>query len=471
VALAEQLNLIEHKIATAEAEKQFLLEKYMKFNQKGKPVPLKSKKSTAATTKSVSSGSTLFAASTTLPPAPPPLVPVASLAVNATSSGSGQQQQKEVATPAKSAVSVASKSCLSALLTSQVGETRVKVQSAGEGQVKSINTDPGTVDTVMGQRSATTGHSSSVSSSSESECEDEEATATSVLGEGAEAKTKGSRRKVSNKVRRLHSIPLNEDGSPVLPIQIGGLRVHSLGKIIYERAAYHSERYLLPVGFHSSRTYPSVLSPSRRTVYHCTILDGGDNPIFEMRAEDDADNPVQATSSTACQSIVLKAINKARDRQATNSGSGPEFFGYSNPTILNLLQKLPNAGRCLKYKFIKFDSSVKPTTKSKTKRKSTAPGKQRGEKVEGLETKKPRLSVSPKLADSSSAVSVASVIVRGGEVGVSHSSRQNTPTDPSLAPILGSGMSQLGLEMGMGLSSSSDEWSSSETERELTVDL
>ena len=171
---------------------RFLLEKYMKFNQKGKPVPLKSKKSTAATTKSVSSGSTLFAASTTLPPAPPPLVPVASLAVNATSGGSGQQQQKEVATPAKSAVSVASKSCLSALLTSQVGETRVKVQSAGEGQIKSINTDPGTVDTVMGQRSATTGHSSSVSSSSESECEDEEATTTAVLGvEGAEAKTKG----------------------------------------------------------------------------------------------------------------------------------------------------------------------------------------------------------------------------------------------------------------------------------------
>lgn len=31
-----------------------------------------------------------------------------------------------------------------------------------------------------------------------------------------------------------------------------------------------------------------------------------------MRAEDDAENPVQAASSTACQSIVLKAINKAR---------------------------------------------------------------------------------------------------------------------------------------------------------------
>ena len=160
-----------------------------------------------------------------------------------------------------------------------------------------------------------------------------------------------------------------------------------------------------------------------------------------------------------------------RDRQATNSGSGPEFFGYSNPTILNLLQKLPNAGQCLKYKFIKFDTSVKPTAKSRTKRKSAAPGKPRGGKVEGPQTKKLRLSVSPKLADSSGVLTVGSVTVKSGEAGVSLSSRQNTPTDPSLAPVLGSGMSQLGLEMGLGLSSSSEEWSSSETEHELTVDL
>ena len=50
-------------------------------------------------------------------------------------------------------------------------------------------------------------------------------------------------------------------------------------QIVYDRPAYHSERYLLPVGFHSSRTYPSMLSPSQRTTYHCRILDGGEQPI------------------------------------------------------------------------------------------------------------------------------------------------------------------------------------------------
>ena len=100
-----------------------------------------------------------------------------------------------------------------------------------------------------------------------------------------------------------------------------------------------------------------------------------------------------------------------------------------------------------------------------TKRKSAGhSGKQRRHKIEGsVDAKKLRLSTSPKPLDSN---------VGGGSgtagVSVSHSS---TPTDPSLAPVLlGSGRSQLGLETGMGLYSSSEEWSSSETEHELTVD-
>lgn len=97
---------------------------------------------------------------------------------------------------------------------------------------------------------------------------------------------------------------------------------------------------------------------------------------FEMVADDDVEHPVRAASSTACQTIVLRNINKARwvaafgaelilsctlhssftgrDKQATNSGSGPEFFGYSNPTILNLLQKIPDSRKCSKYKFVRF---------------------------------------------------------------------------------------------------------------------
>ena len=180
-----------------------------------------------------------------------------------------------------------------------------------------------------------------------------------------------------------------------------------------------------------------------------------------------------------------------RDRQATNSGSGPEFFGYSNPTILNLLQKLPNAGRCAKYKLIKFNSPVRAAQKSKTsKRKIAAHSKQKAGKSEGPRSKKKRPRTSPKPAHTGGVVIVGGksgagaggasgsggggASGNGGGEGSGEKSghhRRGTPTDPSLAPVLGPGMSQFGLETGMGLYSSSEEWSSSETEHELTVDM
>lgn len=103
-----------------------------------------------------------------------------------------------------------------------------------------------------------------------------------------------------------------------------------------------------------------------------------------------------------------------------------------------------------------------------TKQKGTK--QQKGDKVEGPQTKKQKLVASPKQYPSSS-VTVTSNIVRGGTGVVVYHTSHSTPTDPSLAPVLGPGMSQFGLETGMGLFSSSEEWSSSETEQELTVDL
>ena len=57
-------------------------------------------------------------------------------------------------------------------------------------------------------------------------------------------------------------------------------------------------------------------------------------------------------------------------KDATNTGSGPEFFGYSHPVIVNLLQKLPDVSLCTKYKPMKFQevsraTSTRPSPKSK----------------------------------------------------------------------------------------------------------
>lgn len=47
-----------------------------------------------------------------------------------------------------------------------------------------------------------------------------------------------------------------------------------------------------------------------------------------------------------------------RDKQATNAGSGPEFFGFSHPTILNLIQNMEDAEMCTKYKRMSFQQPL-----------------------------------------------------------------------------------------------------------------
>lgn len=213
---------------------RFLLDKLMKFNQKNR---IASKKSTAlsaidGSAKGVfkASGSMSFTGTTSvpLPPAPPPLVPVA----NVTTAGSDGQGN---VSGAGSTVSKTTKSCLSALLAAHTNDKKDLAQSSVEQEKRVSVTIPGSESTLKDQRSLKppgSGQSSSVSSSSEGECEAEDATA--VLGGDTESKTKGiahqehvnciqcvfvwvwlltgSKRKVGSKVRRLHPIPLNDDG-------------------------------------------------------------------------------------------------------------------------------------------------------------------------------------------------------------------------------------------------------------------
>lgn len=50
-------------------------------------------------------------------------------------------------------------------------------------------------------------------------------------------------------------------------------------QVVFDRPAFHSERYIWPVGFQSMRSYPSMTDPTQRCFYSCRILDGGEAPI------------------------------------------------------------------------------------------------------------------------------------------------------------------------------------------------
>jgi hypothetical protein len=98
----------------------------------------------------------------------------------------------------------------------------------------------------------------------------------------------------------------------------------------------------------------STLDPNSEVVYHCTILDGGDGPKFQIVPSDVPDRTVIAGTATGAWSNIVKQANAIRSRQHSNSVSGPDFFGLGQNTIKHLIQELPNADRLRDYVWQNF---------------------------------------------------------------------------------------------------------------------
>src|SRR5207302_7217397 len=76
---------------------------------------------------------------------------------------------------------------------------------------------------------------------------------------------------------------------------------------------------------------------------------------FEDVADDNPSQVYQAQTSTSAWSSVVRAANAIRNREYTNSASGPDYFGLSNATVAMLIERLPNSDKCFNYQFKKFE--------------------------------------------------------------------------------------------------------------------
>lgn len=161
----------------------------------------------------------------------------------------------------------------------------------------------------------------------------------------------------SNKAKKIvQPIPLDMTGRPVFPIVLGGLTVHSLGEVVSDRPDYHTEEFIFPVGFCSTRVYGSLLDPEKKCVYTCKVLDGGTLPRFEIVPDNDPGAPLVGSSASECHSLLLRRINMAVGIDVVNTqGRGPDFFGFAHPTIQNLIQSSPGTRKCSSYRWSKFE--------------------------------------------------------------------------------------------------------------------
>lgn len=77
-------------------------------------------------------------------------------------------------------------------------------------------------------------------------------------------------------IRSLDAVPRNEDGSIRVPFEVGGgLTIHNLGRVVWDRDSWHTPKYIATAGFKSSRLCPSLSNPKQLCRYYTEILDEG----------------------------------------------------------------------------------------------------------------------------------------------------------------------------------------------------
>lgn len=163
--------------------------------------------------------------------------------------------------------------------------------------------------------------------------------------------TKPKRLKAHTVTSKSFSIPTvprdPATGRPKLPLNVGIMTVLSLGEIC-TREHFHTERYIFPIGYSVTRRYLSTRDPNADVSYHCTIMDGGDGPTFQIIAQD-CPEPIFAGTATGAWSRIIRKANEIRKRQHSNSVSGPDYFGLGQNTIKHLIQELPGVDRLRNY--------------------------------------------------------------------------------------------------------------------------
>lgn len=157
------------------------------------------------------------------------------------------------------------------------------------------------------------------------------------------------------KPRRVQPIPRDENGQFIVPVQVGIFTILSLGKVDYRRPSFHTNRYIYPIGFKIQRYYKSTVHTNAQACYTLTILDADQGPKFEIYADDRPGEPFTSETSSGAWSQIIKLSNQVRQLKITNSGSGPEFTGFSHPTISWMIQCLPNVNLCSDYRWQDFE--------------------------------------------------------------------------------------------------------------------
>ncbi|KAF9274389.1 transforming growth factor beta regulator 1 [Mortierella alpina] len=176
--------------------------------------------------------------------------------------------------------------------------------------------------------------------------------------EGAPKQTRrATKRADRGRPRAVVPLKTNPDGSLNYPIVVGKgtneVIVENMGRIVWNGRGYHNHRYIFPVGFRSKKQYTSLSDTSKKTYFISEILDGGEQPIFQITLEDMPEKVFRHSSSSGAWELALKGLMELGFNAKTHA-SGPDMYGLTNLGVIKYIQEMPNAHRCRRYMPLKW---------------------------------------------------------------------------------------------------------------------
>ncbi|ORX61362.1 hypothetical protein DM01DRAFT_253084 [Hesseltinella vesiculosa] len=159
---------------------------------------------------------------------------------------------------------------------------------------------------------------------------------------------------ISTPVRTYYEVDKDDCGQYILPVEIDSWTVVDLGTVVYDRPAYHNQRYIYPVNYTVRKWYRSMVDAKSDTQYTCRILDNGREPKFEVTA-DDCPMVYSGPTPTTVWTIIVRRAFAIRNQEYGHNPVGPDFFGLRKNTIAKMIQDLPNVDKCAQYVFQNFE--------------------------------------------------------------------------------------------------------------------
>lgn len=161
---------------------------------------------------------------------------------------------------------------------------------------------------------------------------------------------KRAKKQQAAQVSETISLDSNDGTSQSFPIDLGALKILSIGQIITDRPNYHTEHSIYPSGFVSTRSYNHIKEKDGKCLYTCRITENGDLPRFEIIPEQDTEFIIAGPTPSLCHAALIQTINDNTGQNLELHAQGEWFFGLTNSAVTNILQNMPDIKHCAKFK-------------------------------------------------------------------------------------------------------------------------